>query len=120
MDKQTEGGVSVLATQGSITLFGNICGKVLGFVFAAIATRLVDPTDYGIYTLALSIVIFIQGFASLNIYRSVDFFIPQFINENEYGKAKMALRNVIIIGLLSSMVGLAILLLSASTLDGYI
>lgn len=112
MSEETESGAFTLAKQGSITFFGNILGKILGFLFVATATRLVTPTEYGIYTLALSIVLFIQGFVSLNIYRSVDYFIPQFLSEAEYGKAKTALRNVFIIGIFSSVVGLTIVFLS--------
>jgi Polysaccharide biosynthesis protein. len=108
MSKETESGIFTLAKQGSITFFGNILGKVLGFLFVATATRLVTPEEYGIYTLALSIVLFIQGFVSLNIYRSVDYFIPQFLSNAEYGKAKVTLRNVFVIGVFSSIVGLTI------------
>jgi len=114
MSKETESGIFTLAKQGSITFFGNILGKVLGFLFVATATRLVTPEEYGIYTLALSIVLFIQGFVSLNIYRSVDYFIPQFLSNAEYGKAKVTLRNVFVIGVFSSIVGLTIAFLSRS------
>jgi len=105
MSEETDGDVFILATQGGITLVGNIAGKALGFLFVAIATRLVTPTEYGVFTLALSLVTFVQGFAGLNIYRSVDYFIPQFLSNSEYGKAKQALYDVFLIGTATSVVG---------------
>ncbi|RQG96045.1 oligosaccharide flippase family protein [Natrarchaeobius chitinivorans] len=116
MADETESGIFTLAKQGSVTFFGNILGKVLGFLFVATATRLVTPTEYGVYTLTLSIVLFIQGFVSLNIYRSVDYFIPQFLDKSEYGKAKGTLRNVFIIGILSSIAGFVIVLLGRTVI----
>lgn len=105
MSEKTDSGVLTLATQGGITFVGNIAGKALGFLFVAVATRLVTPAEYGVFTLALSIVMFVQGFAGLNIYRSVDFFIPQFLSDSEYGKAKQALRVVFLIGTATSVLG---------------
>lgn len=98
-------GVFTLATQGSITFVGNIVGKVLGFAFVAISTRLVTKEEFGLFTLGLSIVGLIQAFASLNIYRSVDYFVPQYLSEGDYGKAKRVLRNVFFLGLATSTVG---------------
>lgn len=104
-----ESGASTLATQGSITFLGNILGKALGFLFVAVATRLVSPSEYGVFTLSLSIILFIQGFSSLNIYRSVDYFVPQYLTDSDYGKAKQTLQNVFSLGILSSFVGAGVL-----------
>jgi O-antigen/teichoic acid export membrane protein len=109
MADETDGGILTLATQGSITFIGNILGKALSFIFIAVATRLVSPSEYGIFTLGLSIVLFVQGFASLNIYRSVDFFVPQFLSDSEYGKAKKTLQNAFVIGVGTSVIGAIIL-----------
>ena len=106
MSEEKEKGIFTLAKQGSITFVGNILGAILGFLFIAIATRLVSPKEFGTYTLALSIVLFIQGFVSLHIYRSADYFIPQFLSDGEYGKAKSTLRSILLIGIVSSTVGL--------------
>lgn len=112
MSGETDSGVLTLATQGGITFIGNVTGKALGFVFVAVATRLVSPAEYGVFTLALSIIMFVQGFAGLNIYRSVDYFIPQFLSNSEYGKAKGALRNVFFIGTVTSVLGAIIVFLA--------
>jgi len=112
-----DSGASTLATQGSITFLGNILGKGLGFLFVAVATRLVTPSEYGAFTLSLSIVLFIQGFASLNIYRSVDYFVPQYLDNSDYGKAKQTLRNVFSLGIVSSFVGAGILFLAIDWLQ---
>ena len=116
MADETDGGILTLATQGSITFVGNILGKALSFIFIAVATRLVSPSEYGIFTLGLSIVLFVQGFASLNIYRSVDFFIPQFLINSEYGKAKKTLQNAFVIGVSTSVIGAIILFFSKDRL----
>lgn len=112
-----DSGASTLATQGSITFLGNILGKVLGFLFTAVATRLVTPSEYGAFTLSLSIVLFVQGFASLNIYRSVDYFVPQYLDDSDYGKAKQTLRNAFSLGTVSSFVGAGILFLAIDWLQ---
>ncbi|TKX86688.1 flippase [Halorubrum sp. SS5] len=108
---QDDSGVFTLATQGSITFVGNVLGKALGFLFVAVATRLVSPSEYGVFTLGLSIVMFVQGFASLNIYRSVDYFVPQFLSASNYGKAKRALQNALSIGVIASVFGATTLFL---------
>jgi len=112
-----DSGASTLATQGSITFLGNILGKALGFLFVAVATRLVTPSEYGAFTLSLSILLFVQGFASLNIYRSVDYFVPQYLDDSDYGKAKQTLRNVFSLGIVSSFIGAGILFLAIDWLQ---
>lgn len=92
MSDENDSGVFTLARQGGITFAGNVLGRGLGFAFVAVATRLVTPSEYGVFTLGLSIVLFVQGFASLNIYRSVDYFVPQFLSDSNYGQAKKHFR----------------------------
>lgn len=105
MSDEEDSGVFTLAKQGSITFFGNILGKALGFAFVIIATRLVTPSKYGVFTLGLSIVLFVQGFTSLNIYRSIDYFVPKFLNDTDYGRAKKTIQNVFTIGIIASSLG---------------
>lgn len=102
---ETDNGVFTLATQGSIAFVGNVLGKGLGFAFVAVATRLVTPSEYGVFTLGLSLVMFVQGFASLNIYRSVDYFVPRFLSDSNYGQAKKTLQNAFSIGVVASVFG---------------
>lgn len=105
MNDERDSGVFTLAKQGSITFVGNIIGKALGFAFVVVATRLVTPSEYGIFTLGLSVVLFVQGFSSLNIYRSVDYFVPKLLSETDYGRAKRTIQNVFIIGIVASTFG---------------
>ena len=116
MSDENDSGVFTLATQGSITFVGNILGKVLGFAFVAVATRLVTPSEYGIFTLGVSIVLFVQGFASLNIYRSVDYFVPQYLDDSSYGQAKKTLQNAFSIGCITSILGAIVLFLAKEQL----
>lgn len=111
MDDENDSGIFTLATQGSITFVGNILGKGLGFAFVAAATRLVTPAEYGVFTLGVSIVLFVQGFASLNIYRSVDYFVPQYLSNSNYGQAKKTLLNAFSIGGVMSILGAVVLFL---------
>ncbi|MCT9098189.1 oligosaccharide flippase family protein [Haloarchaeobius sp. HME9146] len=105
MSEGNRDSIVTLARQGGITLVGNISRKILGFGFIAVVTRMVSPSEYGVFTLGLSIVMFVQGFASLNIYRSIDYFIPAYLKDREYGRARTVLRNSLLIGMYSSSVG---------------
>ena len=105
-----ESGASTLATQGGIGLLGNILGKSLGFLFVAVATRLTTPSVYGTFVLGLSIVMFVQGFTSLSIHRSLDYFVPKHLRDSNYGQAKKTLQNAFGIGITTSIIG-AILLI---------
>lgn len=116
MSDENDSGIFTLATQGGITFIGNILGKGLGFAFVAVATRLVTPSEYGVFTLGLSIVMFVQGFASLNIYRSVDYFVPQYLSDSNYGQAKKTLQNAFSIGVVTSVLGAVILFLAREQL----
>jgi O-antigen/teichoic acid export membrane protein len=104
-----DSGFSTLATQGSITFAGNILGRLLGFTFVAVSTRLVSKSEFGLFTLGLAIVGLVQAFASLNIYRSVDYFVPQYLSDGKYGKAKLTLRNAFVIGVGASALGALVL-----------
>ncbi|KAB1198214.1 MULTISPECIES: oligosaccharide flippase family protein [Haloferax] len=110
MEDQKDSSIFTLASQGGISLFGKVCGKSLGFIFVIVATRLVSPSEYGLFTLGISIVMFVQGFTSLNINRSLDYFIPKFLNQSEYGHAKSTLITVFSIGIFTSLIGSLILI----------
>ena len=109
MSDEADSGIFTLAKQGSITFIGNIFEKALGFAFVVVATHLVSPSKYGVFTLGLSIVLFVQGFTSLNVYRSIDYFVPKFLREEDYGRAKKTLQNVFTIGITVSIVGTVVL-----------
>lgn len=119
MAEDNDSGIFTLATQGSITFVGNVIGRALGFVFIAVVTRLVTPSEYGVFTLGLSIVLFVQGFASLNIYRSVDYFVPQYLSDSSYGQAKRTLQNVFTIGVVASVIGGVVLFLIRTELAAF-
>ena len=116
MSSENETGASTLASQGGIGLVGNVVGKLLGFLFVAVATRLTSSSEYGLFVLAVSIVMFIQGFTSVSIHRSLDYFVPKHLSESNYGKAKKTLQNAFLIGIIFSTVGAVLLV----TLRGYI
>lgn len=105
--------ISQLAKQGGITFVGNLFGRLLGFVYVAVITRLVSPSVYGTFTLALSIVLFIRGISDLSLYRALDYFLPQYLEDGEEAKADGTLKTVILLSLISTTL-VATLLIVAS------
>ena len=51
---------TTLATQSGITLGGSLLGRTLGLIFLLIVTRLVTPDVYGVFVLAVTIVMFVR------------------------------------------------------------
>jgi O-antigen/teichoic acid export membrane protein len=82
-------------TQGGTTLFGNIFGKALKFGFFLVATRLTSKSAFGVYTIAVSIVLFAQSFSNINLNRAVDYFIPQHLAKGDGESANQVFWNVI-------------------------
>lgn len=97
--------IGSLAKQASISFVGQVVTRIIGFGFLLTITRLVDPSVFGTFTLAMSVISIVQLTSSLSIHRSVDYFIPQFLSNEEYGKARGYLRNAF---LLSTFVGLGV------------
>ncbi|MFP9190917.1 flippase [Natronosalvus vescus] len=81
-------GVSTLAKQGSITFVGNVINGVLAFAIVMLMTRFVSPSVYGLWVLATSVILFLQVFANLGLPLAIDYFVPQYLEDDEPGKAK--------------------------------
>ncbi|ADD06017.1 putative transport protein (probable polysaccharide biosynthesis transport protein) [Natrialba magadii ATCC 43099] len=81
-------GVSTLAKQGSITFVGNVVNGAFGFAIVMLMTRYVTPSVYGLFVLATSVILFMQVFANLGLPLAIDYFVPQYLDEGEHGKAK--------------------------------
>ncbi|APW99874.1 polysaccharide biosynthesis protein [Halobiforma lacisalsi AJ5] len=81
-------GVSTLAKQGSITFVGNVVNGILGFGIVMLMTRFVSPSVYGLFVLATSVILFMQVFANLGLPLAIDYFVPQYLADEERGKAK--------------------------------
>ncbi|MDG5817493.1 oligosaccharide flippase family protein [Natronococcus sp. A-GB7] len=114
MTDQDEG-VTTLARQGSITFAGNVINGALGFAIVMLMTRFVSPSVYGLFVLATSVILFMQVFANLGLPLAIDYFVPQYLDNDEYGKAKGVIVQVTATVLVtSSLVALA-LALSAAT-----
>jgi len=78
--ESVEGGRStdeVIASQGAISFAGNIIERGVGFIFVVLVARMVTPSDYGAFTLSLTIIVLVRGAAGLSLDRSVDYFVPQ-------------------------------------------
>ncbi|MXV62380.1 oligosaccharide flippase family protein [Natronorubrum sp. JWXQ-INN-674] len=81
-------GVSTLAKQGSITFAGNVVNGAFGFAIVMLMTRFVSPSVYGLFVLATSVILFMQVFANLGLPLAIDYFVPQYLDQGEHGKAK--------------------------------
>jgi len=98
-----------LATQGGITFFGNVFRKALGLVFLMVFTRIATESTVGLYYLALSVVLFILGVSNLSLHRTVDYFVPQYLREEDYRGAKGTLVTVVVTAVINAIVvGLAL------------
>ncbi|WP_049922990.1 flippase [Halopiger djelfimassiliensis] len=81
-------GVSTLAKQGGITFLGNVVNGAFGFAIVMLMTRFVSPSVYGLFVLATSVILFLQVFANLGLPLAIDYFVPQYLDADNPGKAK--------------------------------
>lgn len=79
---------AILAKQGSITFAGDVVKKLFGFLIIAVITRLVSPGVYGLFIIAVSLVLLIQTLAGLGLPKAIDFFIPQLLNDGDEAGAR--------------------------------
>ncbi len=107
-------GVATLAKQGSITFVGNVINGALGFAIVMLMTRFVSPSVYGLFVLATSVILFMQVFANLGLPLAIDYFVPQYLDNEEYGKAKGVIVQVTATVLVTSSLVALVLALSAA------
>ena len=81
-------GIATLAKQGSITFVGNVVNGAFGFAIVMLMTRFVSPSVYGLFVLATSVILFMQVFANLGLPLAIDYFVPQYLDGGDRGKAK--------------------------------
>lgn len=79
---------ATLAKQGSITFAGDVIKKLFGFLIVAVMTRLVSPGVYGLFVLAVSLVLLIQTLAGLGLPKAVDYFVPQHLDSDDEASAR--------------------------------
>ncbi|RKD95683.1 flippase [Halopiger aswanensis] len=87
-DEGHDEGVTTLAKQGSITFVGNVINGAFGFAIVMLMTRFVSPSVYGLWVLSTSVILFAQVFANLGLPLAIDYFVPQYLDDGERGKAK--------------------------------
>ncbi|MCU4925075.1 flippase [Halobacteria archaeon AArc-dxtr1] len=112
-------GVSTLAKQGSITFAGNVVNGALGFAVVMLITRFVSPSVYGLWTLATSVILFMQVFASLGLPMAIDYFVPQYLDREEHGKAKGVIVQVTAAVLVTSSIVALALAVSAPVISEF-
>ncbi|MFO7926208.1 MAG: flippase [Halobacteriota archaeon] len=94
----------ILAKQGSITFAGDVIKKLFGFLIIAVITRLVSPGVYGLFTIAVSLVLFIQTIAGLGLPKAIDYFVPQHLNDDDDATARGVIYTAATIVLVSSTI----------------
>ena len=108
---------TTIAKQGAITFVGKVLSRVAGFVFLLVVTRLIGPSTYGAFVLATAIISFANRIFGLSIDRSVDYFIPEYLSNGEYGKAKSVLVNAFLIGTIGGILGIAVIFIASNQLS---
>ncbi len=79
---------AILAKQGSITFAGDVIKKLFGFLIVAVITRLVSPGVYGLFIIAVSLVLLIQTLAGLGLPKAIDYFVPQHLSDDDEASAR--------------------------------
>lgn len=93
-----------LAKQSGITFVGNVASKAIKFGFVVAVTRLIDPTEYGLYTLALTVVLFLESVSNLNVHSALDYFVPRHLSNDDRREARSVVHTVVAVTLLTSPV----------------
>ncbi len=112
-------GISTLAQQGSITFVGNVVNGVFGFAIVMLMTRFVSPSVYGLFVLATSVILFMQVFANLGLPLAIDYFVPQYLDAGEVGKAKGVILQVTATVLITSSLVALVLAVSATSVVAF-
>ena len=109
-------GDQTMAEQGGITFTGELIKKGFGFLVVAVITRLVSPGVYGLFVLSTSVLHLTQVFASAGLHRAIDYFVPQYLDRDEPGRARGVTIQVFSLLLLTSTVTGIGLFFAADTL----
>ncbi|MBO4247092.1 oligosaccharide flippase family protein [Halomicrobium sp. IBSBa] len=106
-DSDTTGesdGAFLLASQGSVTFTGKMIGNALGLIFLSMATRLTSKTVFGVYTLGLTVVLFTKELADFSLDQSIDYFIPQHLENGRTAVARYLVYKISAFSLLGVVV----------------
>ncbi|WP_241964315.1 flippase [Halorubrum sp. 48-1-W] len=109
-------GDQTMAEQGGVTFAGELIKKGFGFLVVAMITRLVSPGVYGLFVLSTSVLHLTQVFASAGLHRAIDYFVPQYLERGEPGRARGVTVQVFGLLLLTSTVTAVGVFLAAETL----
>lgn len=88
---------------GFFGIGGQLIGKLSGFVFVMLVTRFVTQEVYGSFVLAVSVITFIAGIASLNLFRSLDYFIPRLLEKGRVDESRRVFWKVMISAVILSL-----------------
>ena len=106
--------VEELATQSSITFFGNFIRTFTGFLLVIAVTRTLGSDVYGVFILALSIISVLLGITNLKVYKAIDYFIPQYLTEGSYGEAKGTIISVLLLSIVGAIIGAVVVVISSA------
>jgi O-antigen/teichoic acid export membrane protein len=101
---------------------GNLISRVFLLIGSLLVARLLGPSSYGIYSLALALPLFLQYLAGFGIKTAVNRFVPYHTSQGDYATAQRLTKNAIIFLTVTSLAltGLSVALagwMSALLLD---
>lgn len=114
-DESTDASVT-LFEQGGISFVGKIVRNGVRLLFVVTVTNLTTQTVYGLYTLALSIVLLLQGIATFGLNKAANYFIPRQLDSHGREKAGDTLRTLLVAVLISTGAFTTVVALSAGPL----
>jgi len=97
-------GVDTLASEGTIAFAGNLTNKLVSFAFVVVATRVVTSAEFGIFTLGLSFISFVHVVCGLSLNRSLDYIVPQYLEQGNRDEAAAVFFQVVNTGLVLAIV----------------
>jgi O-antigen/teichoic acid export membrane protein len=105
-----------IVKESGINFSGTFIGKIFGYISLIIITRFLTPSDFGTFTLAVSIINICLIFILFGTPKALDRFIPYFNAVREFGKTKKLIRIVIQITIILSILVAIILFFISKTL----
>lgn len=104
----------------SFVLVGKIISVILGGLGFIIIARLLGPSDYGLYTLAIGLYGLFMTFATFNIGAYFNKFIPGLVAKKDYDQLSRMLGSGFVLSILLGLVFMIIGFAAINIIDNYV
>lgn len=88
---------AVFLKEGSITFLGSFLDKGLRYLFLAAVTYLVVPETFGSFVFVLSTISLLYGLTNMHLYRTISYYVPQFLDTDDHSRATSLITKVTIV-----------------------